>query len=765
VTASTAPCLAERLQAVLVGLLVQLKDGTDDAAARALTAGALVELQALAGEAAAGDDGALCQIDDLAAHLVADHDRRCDLAALHGGVVGVRSGLGHLDEVLNGLEGGKLYLLAAMPGAGKCLAAHTLIDDPATGARMTIEEAVRRKMAVVSNMSDTGCVTTARIAAWVDSGIKPCYRVTTRSGRSVEVTGHHPFFTVVGWTPLHDIAVGTSIAVPATMPIRGHDDSVPDDLVRLLAYYVAEGGLTQSTPRFTNTDPLIVDDFKGIIARHFPTCHIRQYGIEYAVTQRRTLSANSRANPVVQWLTEYGLWGKGARHKRIPVQVWTWTNDKLALFLRALMSCDGSIYAHEGAACIEYCAASEALVRDVQHALLRFGIAASLRKKTSNAWRVAFAQGQDVARYQACIGWIGEKASRAAWRPLATSGYRSVGHLPREVWRLVRAAAAQQGLPLTEVARRAGETIGRSRSILHPERGLTRGRLARYAEVLGDAHLARLAGPHLYWDTIESIEPVGDQRVYDLTVPEGANFVAQDVFVHNTTLALQMAATVAQAGAPALYVSLENDAADLARKTACRLGRVSYTAALKGKLDADAWARAVGCLSALGGRLYLSAPRATMPDLDALLAGVAERAGQPPALLVLDYLQAFAKRAAARVDEADVRERIDRLTPALRALGERYGCAVLAISSQNRAGYLAGGMASLKESGDLEYGADVTMILARPGKDEAGTVLAPPGAVGLTLKVDKNRQGLTGQPMALYLFGDRCTVTEAEAEA
>jgi len=242
-----------------------------------------------------------------------------------------------------------------------------------------------------------------------------------------------------------------------------------------------------------------------------------------------------------------------------------------------------------------------------------------------------------------------------------------------------------------------------------------------------------------------------------------------------TTIALQWASTIAQAGYPAVYVSLENDAVDLARKTACRLGNVSYSAALKGKLDPQVWATAVMELETLGGRLYLSTPRAAMPDIASLLAEVTERAGQPPALLVIDYLQAFAKRAAARADAADVRERIDRLTPALRSLGEQYGCAVLAISSQNRAGYLAGGMASLKESGDLEYGADVTMILAKPTDAGVGAVggggkgALPPlmtsaltSLTPLTLTVDKNRQGLTGRPMTLALHGDRCCVMEVQ---
>jgi len=232
-----------------------------------------------------------------------------------------------------------------------------------------------------------------------------------------------------------------------------------------------------------------------------------------------------------------------------------------------------------------------------------------------------------------------------------------------------------------------------------------------------------------------------------------------------TTLGLQWAATVAQAGQSALYVSLENDATDLARKIACRLGDVSYADALKAKLNRQEWAAAVDKLRKLQGRLYLSTPRAAMPTLTSLVEGIMTRTGSAPALIVVDYLQAMVKRTATGVDASDVRERIDRFTPELRAIGEQYGCAILAISSQNRAGYAGGGMAALKESGDIEYGADVIMTLAKAeekDKDKVFDITRDPRKISLKLTVEKHRSGLTGRPIALTLDGDRCMVEEED---
>jgi len=254
-------------------------------------------------------------------------------------------------------------------------------------------------------------------------------------------------------------------------------------------------------------------------------------------------------------------------------------------------------------------------------------------------------------------------------------------------------------------------------------------------------------------ETLNGLEP---GKLYMLAAMPGTG---------KTTLALQWAATIAQAGQGALYISLENDAVDLARKTACRLGQVSYAEALKGKLSRQDWAAAVDKLRKLQGRLYLSTPRATMPTLTSLVEGIMTRTGAAPALIVLDYMQAWVKRQATGTEASDVRERIDRFTPELRMIGEQYGCAILAISSQNRAGYVAGGMAAMKESGDIEYNSDAVLTLARLDDKELkargyGDITHDPRTTPLKLVVEKNRSGLTGRPIPLLLDGDHCVVQE-----
>src|SRR5207248_1925205 len=111
-----------------------------------------------------------------------------------------------------------------------------------TGELLTIEECVQRRLTKILNLSRTGQLQTTAISDWIDSGVKPVFRVTTRTGRYVDVTGHHPFLTVHGWTPLHDLSVGRKIGVPRSVPVFGSDESWSPERVRLLAYFIAEGG-------------------------------------------------------------------------------------------------------------------------------------------------------------------------------------------------------------------------------------------------------------------------------------------------------------------------------------------------------------------------------------------------------------------------------------------------------------------------------------------------------------------------------------------
>src|SRR5207248_10811665 len=173
-------------------------------------------------------------------------------------ISGVPRGFNDLDAKAGGFQKSDWVIIPARPGVGKWWVASTLVDDPKTGARLSIEEFVRSKHPSVFVLSPRGRIELRNIVAWVDSGVQPCFAVTTQTGRRVEVTGHHPFLTVSGWQPLHDLIKGDAIAVPRRLAIFGQE-KLPANLARLIGYFVGDGALSTHAPELINLDHIIVD--------------------------------------------------------------------------------------------------------------------------------------------------------------------------------------------------------------------------------------------------------------------------------------------------------------------------------------------------------------------------------------------------------------------------------------------------------------------------------------------------------------------------
>ncbi|MGH2496730.1 MAG: replicative DNA helicase [Ktedonobacteraceae bacterium] len=627
--------------------------------------------------------------------ILADYMNKLDQLHEHrGSIVGVPTGFADLDRLTGGLQKSDLLVLAARPGMGKCLTAKTLIDNPETGERLTIEECVRRQLPTVYGISEKGSIRPTKITDWIDSGVQPCYRVQTRTGRMVEVTRHHPFLAAHGWTPLSDLKIGQNIAIPREVATFGTDESWSLEKVRLLAYYIAEGGLTNNSPYFTNIDAVIIEDFKQIIASHFPACAIKQFDISYCVAQPRNADTMRRGailpkNPVAEWLRELGLMGKLPEDKFFPACVWTWSKRYFAEFLRVLMSCDGCIYLMQGKPWIEFTVASQQLASDVHHAFVRFGIVAKLSQKTTKAWRVEITNPESVRRYQDEIGWIGEKSTRFRDYVYVTSKRGgNNGHAPKETWKLIRAGAQRQGISLIELARRAGETTATGHDAgynSHTRRSIPRYRLQAYADVFDDEFLRRIANPDIYWDEIVSIEPIGEHQVYDLTVPDGANFIAQDVIVHNTSLALSLAHNTAVKYQRSVAVfSLEMSKEQLAQRLLSMDAGIDQQRLRTGWIEDDEWDRIVVARDTLEEASIWIDDTASISTTELRSKARRLQAQEGVDLIIIDYLQLMQATIGGKRNENRVQE-ISEISRSLKALARELNVPVLALAQLSRA--------------------------------------------------------------------------------
>jgi replicative DNA helicase len=58
--------------------------------------------------------------------------------------------------------------------------------------------------------------------------------------------------------------------------------------------------------------------------------------------------------------------------------------------------------------------------------------------------------------------------------------------------------------------------------------------LSQVATILDDADLEMVATNDVFWDEIAAVESIGEQPVYDATVPGTHNFVANGISLHNS---------------------------------------------------------------------------------------------------------------------------------------------------------------------------------------------------------------------------------------
>ena len=202
----------------------------------------------------------------------------------------------------------------------------------------------------------------------------------------------------------------------------------------------------------------------------------------------------------------------------------------------------------------------------VHHLLLRFGIIAALRRRSvkyrnerREAWQIDITDARAIERFAAEIGMFGneERLARAVAAVRMRRYQTNRDLIPAAIW----------------------SRIGTSKQTES---------WASLARPLADEQLTVLAESEVYWDEIVLIEPVGMKQVYDLTIPNTHNFVANDICVHNTAFVLNIAQNAAlDAKTPVAFFSLEMSKQSLLQRMLTSEARVDAQRLRKGKLRDD----------------------------------------------------------------------------------------------------------------------------------------------------------------------------------
>jgi replicative DNA helicase len=635
-------------------------------------------------------------------------------------MTGTPSGFSEIDELTGGFQPGNLIVLAARPSMGKCSAGSTLVVDPMTGARHRLDELVERgergEDVWVAALGADLKLRPARASAFMRSGVQETFRVKTRLGKTVDLTANHPLLTFGGWRALRDLEPGVRIAAPRRLPRPLHPQEMRDCELVTLAALIADGNLTNRTPRFTYgpNSPVLAEVERAIGA----------LGVQLHHDGRGTASISNgrraKSNPVTELCVKHGIMGKRSEHKRVPDAIFRLDDDGVARFLSVLFGCDGYVHQSDRISHAGYCTISEQLARDVQHLLLRFGVVATIRTLPRKVYEgtgkvareVRITDQESLICFCMHIGACGkEEAVERMLDRLEAVAPRSYGDsYPLEAWD--RVLAAKGARPWRELSVATGRPAGHNWHV--GKRRLSRHLLGEIAAWAGDEDLNELATSDVWWDEITSIEPLGEQETYDLEVPDHHNFVADDLVVHNSALMLNIAENAAvDFSKPCALFSLEMSETELAQRFIASQAKLNGDDLRKGRVRQDRWPKVVKATEKLASApLYID----DSSDIGIMeLRAKARRlhSKHELGLIIIDYLQLMRPE-----NSSDSRvEQIGQISRGLKMLARELKVPVIAVSQLSRAVESRPDkkplLSDLRESGQIEQDADVVMFIYR----------------------------------------------------
>ena len=416
---------------------------------------------------------------------------------------------------------------------GKCVTGDTRVVDADTGAYVPITEMRWGKSTLAL---DSWRLKAAKVSAFIPQGKKEVFELRTRAGMRIRATANHPFLKLKGWVPLSDLRPGDRIAAARDIPVFGKS-AIPDWEASLLGLMISEGQCHTpgSSPTYTTADPAMVELLKVCVTESgMGTVTFKgRYG--YRLVNRQGRGGIPERNRAHAWLKKYEL-NIGAGDKFVPQCIFTAPENSVRLFLQSLFTGDGSVYSSKAGAFLEYYSKSRRLIEDVHHLLLRFGVFSLIREKITaigtRACKIQITDKEQIRRFAERIGFTPgslkqqrldvEVLPMIRARPRRRSNFDT---LPPEAWSMVGMAARVGGVTLSSINVHT-----------QPGRSVPFYAATQVALATGDLYVSPLIdGP--MWDVVESIEPAGEEEVFDISVPTLHNFVANDLIVHNSTYA------------------------------------------------------------------------------------------------------------------------------------------------------------------------------------------------------------------------------------
>jgi len=322
-------------------------------------------------------------------------------------VLNVTTGSKNLDNLLGGrgVETKSITEAFGAYGSGKCVAKDTLVNYFNDSMHLEQIQEVYEKYKQNNEISfEEGKViplSTVKVLCFKDNSlniqkashiykekVKTIFRLRTKRGRILNVTGKHQFLTFESrfrWKKTEELKQGDVIAYPKELNLIEKAENLSEDDAFFLGLFVAEG--TSNPFSISNSDEKLIEWTKNYVQRKFG----------YAPTIR---TIKRTGKPVYTLLLRnstkkmmFGLENTNSSTKFVPETIFNSNKKVVASFLAGYLEGDAEVAKDILAATTK----SEKLASQISYLFLRLGISSTMRKRKAKGkeYFVVFVVGED----------------------------------------------------------------------------------------------------------------------------------------------------------------------------------------------------------------------------------------------------------------------------------------------------------------------------------------------------------------------------------
>lgn len=328
---------------------------------------------------------------------------------------------------------------------------------------------------------------------------KPCVRITTTSGRTLECSTDHPLLWskpglskrvkgrraeneyMKSWL-FHEAGkckVGEQVGIIDRIPFFGTKKMWEP---RVVGWLIGDGSYGHDkTPRLSNCD----DEINNYILTHFDTSDDRKPRL----TKDGKLYRETRIKGICPKLRELGIYGQTKTAKRLPEHIHQYDAESLAELIGGIFDTDGYMAIDSsGRPRITLTQNNEEILKQISEVLLHFGVHCTIKFiKTKD--RMHEANGRVV------------RDGEGHWR-LTVSDITSIGNFVRSI----------------------DSVVDYKQSAMDAMHLFTQKHVSRYHKYVSGVHSERIV----------KIEDIGEQPIYNLTAACNHNYIANGIITHNT---------------------------------------------------------------------------------------------------------------------------------------------------------------------------------------------------------------------------------------